>query len=120
MRRLSDAVKRRIVEHLACYYTHAEVVELIAKEFDVTMTSRHVRAYDPTSFQFAGSHRWLEYFQVVRKRFANEVGDVAISHRVYRLRRLQQIFDKAWDRGDLVRAQAVLEQAAKEAGDWYV
>jgi len=39
MRRLPDAIKRRIVEHLACYHTHAEVAGLIADEFGVTLTS---------------------------------------------------------------------------------
>ena len=44
MKRLSDAIKRRIVEHLARYRTHAEVVGLIAEEFDLYLTPRHVRA----------------------------------------------------------------------------
>lgn len=38
MRRLQDVVKRRIIEHLACYRTHTEVAELIADEFGVTPT----------------------------------------------------------------------------------
>ncbi len=50
MRRLSQTVKRRIVEQLACYCTHAQVAELIAEEFDVTVSPRHVQSYDPTSF----------------------------------------------------------------------
>ncbi len=120
MRRLSEPVKRRIVEHLACYRAHSEVAELIADEFGVKLTPRHVRAYDPTSFQFAGSHRWLEYYQTVRKRCVNEVGEVAIAHRAYRMRQLQRIFDKAWDRGDYRQALQTLEQAAKEMGRWYV
>lgn len=120
MRRLSNAIKRRIVEHLACYQSHAEVAELIASEFDVTLTPRHVRAYDPTSFQFAGSHRWLDYFQLVRKRCEQELGEVAIARRIYRIRRLQRILDQAMERGDYRLALKTLEQAAKEMGNWYV
>ena len=120
MRRLPDAIKRRIVEHLACYHSHAEVAELIADEFSITLTPRHVRAYDPTSFQFAGSHRWLVIFQTVRKRCAKEVGEIAIVHRAYRMRQLQRILDSAMDRGDYRRALQTLEQAAKEMGNWYV
>lgn len=119
MRRLSDVVKRRIVEHLACYRTHAEVADLIDEEFDVTLTPRHVRAYDPASFQFAGSHRWLEYYQIVRKRCADEVGEIAIAHRAYRLRKLQKLFDVAIDHGDYWQALSVLEQAAKEVGNYF-
>lgn len=120
MRCLSDAVKRRIVEHLACYCTHAEVVELIVDEFGVEMTPRHVRAYDPNSFQFAGSHHWLEYYRMVRERCGKEVGKVAIAHRAYRMQQLQRIFDGAMDRGDYQLARQTLEQAAKEMGSWYV
>lgn len=120
MRRLPDAVKRRIVEHLGCYHTHAEVTKLIADEFAIALTPRHIRAYDPTSFQFAGSHRWLDYYQAVRKRCVQEVGEIAIAHRAYRMRQLQRIFDRAWDRGDYRQALQTLEQAANEMGNWYV
>lgn len=120
MKRLPVAIKRRIVEHLACFYTHAEAAELIAVEFGVKMTPRHVRAYDPTSFQFAGARRWLDYYQLVRKRCAQDVGEVAIAHRTYRMRQLQRILDKSMDRGDYVQALQTLEQAAKEMGNWFV
>ena len=120
MRRLTDAVKRRIVEHLACYSTHAETVQLIAKEFDVTLTSRHVRAYDPASFQFVGSQRWLDYHDLVRKRCAQELGGIAIAHRAFRLRQLQRLLDMAMDQGDNQQAAKALEQAAKEMGSYYV
>ena len=119
MRRLTLAVKRRIVEHLACYRTRAEVVELIADEFDVNLTSRHVRAYDPTSFQFAGSDHWIEYHRTVRARCDGELGEIAIAHRAYRLRRLQKMYTRASNIGDYAQALKVLQQAAKEMGGWY-
>lgn len=120
MRRLSDAIKRRIVEHLACHFSHAEVSEFIADEFEVILTPRHVRAYDPMSCQFAGSRRWLEYFQTVRRRCAKEVGEVAIAHRAYRMHQLQRIHDMAMDRGDYRLALKTLEQSAKEMGNSYL
>ncbi|WP_298287101.1 DUF2280 domain-containing protein [Novosphingobium sp.] len=119
MRRLADAIKRRIVEHLACYCSPAEVVDLIAQEFDVNLTPRHVRAYDPTSFQYAGSHLWLEYHQLVRGRYQEEIGEIAITHRAYRLKRLQQLYEIADQKGDVRQAAAMLEQAAKEVGGMY-
>lgn len=120
MRRLPDAIKRRIVEHLACYQSYAEVVDLVSGEFDVTLTSRHVRAYDPMSFQFAGSYRWMEYYRIVRERCDKELGEVAIAHRAYRMRQLQRILGAAMERGDYRLALKALEQAAKEMGNWYV
>ena len=126
MKRLPECVKRRIVEHLACYRTHAEVVDLIAEEFEIHVPTRHVRAYDPTSFQFAGRDDWVEYFGVVRRRFETQLGDVAIAQRAYRLRALQQAHERLLgdmmnanpnERVDLSReVRAILEQAAKEVG----
>lgn len=120
MRRIPEHIKRRIVEHLACYQSHAEVADLVADEFDVTLTPRHVRAYDPLSFQFAGSHRWLDYHRIVRGRCEKQLGEVAIAHRAYRLRQLQRTLDQAMERGDYRLALKSLEQAAKEMGNWYV
>ena len=119
MRRLTQAVKRRIVEHLACYQADAAVVTLIAEEFGVTLTPRHVRVYDPTSLQFAGSQRWADYYQLVRKRCAQEVGGIAISHKAYRLAQLQKLFEIALNRGDCRQASSLLEQAAKEVENLY-
>jgi len=129
MKRLPEAIKKRIVEHLACFRTPADVVDLIAAEFDVTLTPRHVRAYDPASFQFAASHRWLEYHAAVRKRYEREIGDVAIAHRRYRLAQLQRTIDVATDvlneggDGWLEASEHIrkaVEAAAKEMGDFYV
>ena len=120
MRRLPEAVKRRIVEHLACYRTPADVVDLVAEEFDITLSARHVRAYDPTSFQFAGSDRWTVYHRTVRRRCVEQLGEIAIAHKAYRMRQLQQIFDAATDRGNYREALKALEQAAKEMGGWYL
>jgi hypothetical protein len=131
MKRLSEDVKRRIVEHLACYQTHSAVSELISQEFGINVPPRHVRAYDPGSFQFAGAHRWIEYHKLVRERYAREVGKVAIAHRIHRLRRLSDLHDDLFERAlssdtvaetiaFSVEARAVLEQAAKEVGNWFV
>jgi hypothetical protein len=95
------------------------VVDLIAQEFDINLTPRHVRAYDPTSFQYAGSHLWLEYHQLVRGRYQEEIGEIAITHRAYRLRRLQHLYEIADEKGELRNAAAILEQAAKEVGGRY-
>lgn len=120
MRRLSDDVKRRIVEHLACYIQPNEVSDLIQQEFGIPITARHVRAYDPASFQFAGSHRWIEYYSLVQKRFEDKIGSIPIRHRAYRLAKLQSVLDGALKRGNEWLALKILEQAAKEMGNYYV
>ncbi len=108
------------MEHLACYSTHAQVAELIAEEFDITLTTRHVRSYDPTSFQFAGSHRWPEYHRLVRDRYRHEIGKIAIAQKAYRLTHLQRLFEKALDSDDCRQAMTVLALAGKEMGNFHV
>ena len=129
MKRLPETIKKRIVEHLACFRTPADVVGLIAEEFEITLTPRHVRAYDPASFQFAASYRWLEYHTAVRKHYQEEIGKVAIAHRTYRLAQLQATIDAAKDvldkGGDgwleaTEQIRKAVETAAKEVGDFYV
>lgn len=129
MKRLPEAIKKRIVEHLACFQTPTDVVQLIADEFDVKLTPRHVRAYDPASFQFAASHRWLEYHAAVRRRYEVEIGKIAISHRAYRLAKLEETVNVAMEimhqRGDgwieaAEQIRKAVEVAAKEVGDFYI
>ena len=113
MSRLPEPIKRRIVEHLACYRSHVEVAKLIAAEFEVTLTVRHIRAYDPTSFQFAASQRRRDYYRQVRARCANKLAEVAIAHRAYQLTQLQQLLQEAMDQGNFRQAQVLLKTAAK-------
>ena len=119
MRRIPETIKRRLVELLGCYYTPSEVARLIQLEFDMLLTTRHVRAYDPTSFQFVAARRWEEYFWAARKRFENEIADVPIARRAFRLRRLTVLYDRAFEKGDMAEARSCLEQAAKEVGEWF-
>lgn len=120
MKRLPEPVKRRIVEHLACYQSPAEVTRLIEEEFGLTLTARHIRAYDPTSPQCTAAQRWVDYHRAMRERFRTESADIPITHRAFRLHRLQQALDDAFDRGNLHLAAKLLEQAAKEMGNWFV
>lgn len=119
MRRLPEAVKRRIVEHLACHQSHTEVAALILEEFGLTLTPRHVRVYDPHSFQFAASHQWVDYHYAVRQRFRSELGSIAIYHKAVRLQRLEELYLGAAEKGDGRQAAKLLEQAAKEVGNFF-
>ena len=119
MERLTENTKRRIVEHLACYRSHAETAQLVNEEFEISLTPRHIRAYDPNTFQYAGSQRWIDYFGLVREKFALEIKSIAISHRAYRLNQLQKLYYDAKDNGNVRQAAKMLEQAAKEVGCYY-
>lgn len=119
MQQLNHELKRRIVEHLACYRTHAETAVLLQDEFGIRLTVRHIRAYDPSTFQFAGSAHWIDYHHLVREKFTQEISLIPIAHRAYRLRKMQQLFDRASEDGNMRQAAKLLEQAAKEIGHAY-
>ncbi len=78
------------------------------------VTPRHVRAYDPTSFQRTTSERLRDLHAAKRKRFEQEVAEVPIARRAFRLRRLQKIHDQALSSGNAALALHALEQATHE------
>lgn len=52
---------------------------MLCEECGVDVTPRHVRTYDPTSFQCAASERLRALHAIARKRFEQEVADVPIT-----------------------------------------
>lgn len=115
---LPEVVKTFIVQSLACFDTPSVVVEAVRKEFGATIARQSVEGYDPT--KKAGSNlaeKWRLLFVETRKTFLEDTAAIAISHRAVRLRALQRMADKAEDRGNMVLAASLLEQAAKEVGD---
>ena len=71
------------------------------------------------SFQYAAGDDWIEYHRLIRNRFETEIGSIPIAQRAFRLRRLGQLHDLAFEAGKGPEAAAYLEQAAKEVGDVY-
>ncbi|WP_157573358.1 DUF2280 domain-containing protein, partial [Novosphingobium sp. AAP83] len=63
--------------------------------------------------------RLRDLHAATRKRFEQEVADVPIARRAFRLRRLQKIHDRALASGNAALALHTLEQAAKEVGGMF-
>jgi hypothetical protein len=110
-----------IVQSLACFMTPTEVVEMLQANFGVKLSRQQVSYYDPTVKQSRGrlNPEWIELFEQTRADFVNEVSQVAISHRAYRLMQLDRICRTAYRQGNYVVAMKALEQAAKECGGFY-
>lgn len=121
MGKISEDVKRFIVQSLACYDTPLQVVEAVKDEFGLQLSRQQCESYDPT--KYAGralSKKWRVVFESTRAKFKEEVSDIPIAQRAYRLRALQRIATKAESMRNMAVAIQVLEQAAKEVGDSYV
>ncbi|OHC96730.1 MAG: hypothetical protein A3H25_10705 [Sphingomonadales bacterium RIFCSPLOWO2_12_FULL_63_15] len=113
---LSEDAKLHIVQALARFFSPAEVVVMIREDFGVETTVQQVRTYNPSHPKFEAGAKWLPIFEAVRKTYLDDVSSVPIASQAYRLNALQKNYDCAIKRGNLVLANATLEQAAKEVG----
>lgn len=120
MAKLTDEQKYFITQSLACFDTPSVIVEAVKEEFAIAVTPSQVQAYDPTKFQGrALSKKYKDIFEATRQAFLDEKSQIPIASKAYRLRTLQRLLDFYVSRKNMVQAQSVLEQAAKETGGMF-
>ncbi|HDY6937330.1 TPA: DUF2280 domain-containing protein [Klebsiella pneumoniae] len=120
MAALKPEVRAFIVQELACFDTPSQIVESVQKEFKVQVTRQQVASHDPTKVAGKGlAQKWVELFNRTRDRFLNEISDIPIANKAYRLRVLQRMSTTAEGMKNLGMTAQLLEQAAKEVGDAY-
>lgn len=120
MAALKPEVKAFIIQMLACYDTPSQVVEAVQKDFGIAITRQQVETHDPTKVSGKTlAKKWVDMFNATRDRFLNEISDIPIANRAYRLRVLQRMSTTAEGMKNLGMTAQLLEQAAKEVGDAY-
>ncbi|HFF3788838.1 TPA: DUF2280 domain-containing protein [Enterobacter mori] len=120
MATLKGEVKAFIVQSLACFDTPSQVVELVKKEFGLSITRQQVESHDPTKANGRGlAQKWVDMFNASRERFQNEISDIPIANKAYRLRVLDRMATRAEGMKNLALTAEIIEQAAKECGDAY-
>ncbi|MEG5846042.1 DUF2280 domain-containing protein [Enterobacter hormaechei] len=120
MATLKGEVKAFIVQSLACFDTPSQVVELVKKEFGLSITRQQVESHDPTKANGRGlAQKWADMFNATRERFQNEISDIPIANKAYRLRVLDRMATRAEGMKNLALTAEIIEQAAKECGDAY-
>lgn len=120
MAALKGEVKAFIVQSLACFDTPSQVVEAVKKEFGLTITRQQVESHDPTKANGKGlAQKWVDLFNTTRDRFQNEISDIPIANKAYRLRALDRMATKTEGMKNFALASQLIEQAAKEVGDAY-
>lgn len=113
---LSDEAKLFIVQALARFSSPAEVVVMIREDFGIETTIQQVRTYNPEHPKFEAGGKWRPIFEAVRKAYLEDVSSIPIASQAFRLNALQKNYDRAIKHGNVVLANATLEQAAKEVG----
>lgn len=113
MAALKEPVKMFIVQSLACFDTPQQVVEAVKQEYKLEISRQQVALYDPT--KVAGrnlSKKLKDLFNRTRKDFRENIEDIAIANKAFRLRELQKMYE---DSGRNKRAkQNLLKQAFQE------
>lgn len=120
MAALKPEIKAFIVQSVACFDTPSQVVESVLKEFGVQITRQQVEQNDPTKISGKGlAQKWVDLFNRTRDRFLNEISDIPIANKAYRLRVLDRMATRAEGMKNLALTAEIIEQAAKECGDAY-
>ncbi len=113
MAALKEPVKIFIVQSLACFETPQQVADAVMQRFGIEIDRRQCENYDPT--KFAGrnlSKKLKDLFDRSRKEFRENVEDIAIANKAFRLMELQKMYE---DSGRNKRAkQNLLKQAFQE------
>lgn len=120
MAALKPEVKAFIIQSVACYEAPSQVVDAVLKEFGIKITRQQVDQNDPTKVSGKGlAKKWVDLFDVTRDRFLNEISDIPIANKAYRLRVLNRMAINAESMKNYGMTAQLLEQAAKDVGDVY-
>jgi hypothetical protein len=114
---LPDDVKTRIVIELACFKSPSRVQALVKEEFDLDVPRQNIEVYDPT--KFAGkalSKRWRAVFDEARALYLKDTASVGIASKVYRLRQLQELYDRYTERNPILAINLLKEAREEEGG----
>jgi hypothetical protein len=80
--------------HFKCLraLTPSQVVESVQKEFGIRLPASRLNLNDPTKVSGKGlAKKWVDIFNTTRERFLNEISDIPIANKAYRLRVLQRM-----------------------------
>lgn len=120
MAALKPEVKAFIIQSVACYEAPSQVADTVLKEFGIKITRQQVDQNDPTKISGKGlAKKWVDLFNVTRDRFLNEISDIPIANKAYRLRVLNRMAVNAESMKNYGMTAQLLEQAAKDVGDVY-
>ncbi len=113
MAALKEPVKIFIVQSLACFETPQQVADAVQQRFGIEIDRRQCEGYDPTKFSGRNlSKKLKDLFERTRKDFRENIEDIAIANKAFRLRELQKMYEDS-GRNKRVK-QNLLKQAFQE------
>ena len=108
-----------IIRELACFATHAEVIEKLQKEEGVGITHQQIQHYNPESAQGSAAlaKKWKHIFNTTREKFLEEVSEIPIANRAYRLKLIQQQAERMNRQGNALGVLQAVKEAREEMGE---
>lgn len=120
MARLTEPQKIFIIQRLACFETPIDIIKALKEDYGVAVSAQALQGYDPTKYNGQNLSKKLRTaFEETRARFLDDIGSIAIANKAVRLRMLERMAVRAYDKGNSPLAAQLLEQAAKEVGEAY-
>ncbi len=118
MATLTDAQKRFIVKSLASGKGPTETACRVQEVWGIEISRSQVHYYNP-EYSADLAPEWRNLYRETHEQYIREVDSVPIAHEGFRLRQLQELYEKAVDTTDYQLAAKLLEQAAKERGSMF-
>ncbi|MBP8005323.1 MAG: DUF2280 domain-containing protein [Acinetobacter sp.] len=112
MATLREPVKIFIVQALACFETPQQVADAVKQEFGIEILRQQVAAYDPTKPTGKNLSKKLRVlFENTRESFKQNVFDIPLANKSFRLNELQKIYNNS--KGSRLK-QNLIKQARDE------
>lgn len=107
------------MQQLAVFERPTEIQRQLKEEFGVEVTLPALSFYNPDNPKLG--QKWKDVFAEARAKFLAETEKIAIANKAFRLRELDRMYARQANAkvANPVEVRAILEQAAKEAGDGY-
>ena len=96
MAALKEPVKIFIVQSLACFETPQQVADSVEELYGIKIDRKQCHSYDPT--KYAGrnlSKKLKDLFEKTRKEFRENIEDIPIANKAFRLKEIQKMYDDA-------------------------
>ncbi|MFW1840994.1 DUF2280 domain-containing protein [Acinetobacter gyllenbergii] len=112
MAALKEPVKIFIVQSLACMETPQQVADAVKQEFNIEIERQQVALYDPTKASGKNLSKKLKVlFEKTREDFRNNVFDIPLANKSFRINELQKMYDTTKNK---VIKQNIIKQVKDE------
>jgi hypothetical protein len=117
--KIPEFVREFVCIRLACFDQPSQVRQLVRENFDLDLSPQSIEHYDP--YRYAGKElakKFVCLFHDARKRYLENVADVALAQKTHRLKWLERLAAEAERMGDITGAAEIIEKASKDSTDY--